>query len=92
MLNAERTLIFVKINNTQQCRVQDICNMESLVVFNQTNMKNVLFPFSFLKPNFLTTFHLTIVTYYEQYREPLCSNNCYFYNKTLPKTFGLQLL
>lgn len=92
MLNAERTLIFVMskqftvMSNTKHLQRGNISSFQS-----NEHEKHSL-SFFLLKPNFHTTFNLTIVKYYEQYREPLWSNNYYFYNKTLPKTFSLKLL
>lgn len=76
MLNAERTLIFVMskqytvMSNTKHLQRGNISRFQS-----NDHEKHSLSLF-LLKPNLNTTFHLNIVTYYEQYREPLCSNNC----------------
>lgn len=69
MLNADRTLIFVMskqytaMSNTKHLQRGNISHFQS-----NEHEKHSL-SFLLLKPNFHTTFQLTIVTYYEQYRE-----------------------
>lgn len=86
MLNAERTLIFVMSKQYTAMSDTKYLQRGNISRFQSNEHEKHSLSFFLLKPNFDTTFHLTIVTYYEQYREPLCSNNIVdFITKRCPK-------
>lgn len=76
MLNAERTLIFVMSKQYTVMSNTKYLQRGNISRFQSNEHKKHSLSFFLLKYNFHTTFHLILVTYYEQYREPLCSNNC----------------